>query len=188
MINSSQAGRSILLIALVGAVVAGCVMQAPDRRDSASMGRSTAPSPPLSESLPAPGARVPARLLAYAPGAPGAPAVPGAAAACLGQIEAFAELHSGNRVLLGPAAFATSDKLVLTRMARRGSDGRPLDGRAAPPRPLVLSLVAGPRGCAVQVAAGSAAQDASEGTKVVDVAPSSAELPACHCVPLAPVK
>lgn len=94
------------------------------------------------------------------------------------QIESFAELHSGNRVMLGPAAFAGSDQLVLTRAPRRGPDGAPLDGRAALPRPLVLNLLAGPQGCLVRVAEGAPAGSAgSEPARAVPV-------PACTCVPL----
>jgi hypothetical protein len=101
--------------------------------------------------------------------AAGPSAASGASSRCLEEIESFAERHSGNRVMLGPAAFAGSDQLVLTRMPRRGPDGRLLDGRAAPPQPLVLKLRAGPRGCFVQVA-----EDAA----------SSVALPACTCLPL----
>jgi hypothetical protein len=106
------------------------------------------------------------------------------------QIESFAEFHSGNRVMLGPAAFADSDQLVLTRMPRRGPDGAPLDGRAALPQPLVLKLQAGPQGCRVHVAGGAATASpggaggtGGEPTGAAQAA-QAAPLPACTCIPL----
>lgn len=101
----------------------------------------------------------------------------GASAQCLEQIEAFAERHSGNRVMLGQAAFASGDELVLARMPQRGADGRLLDGRAAIPEALVLRLRATGQGCVVRVAEGGATGATS--------APREASLPACSCLPLA---
>jgi hypothetical protein len=99
---------------------------------------------------------------------------------CLAQIETFAELHSGSRVILGPAAFADSDQLVLTRLPRRGPDGTLLDGRAAPPRPLVLRLSMDQQGCLVRLAEEAAAPAASAAQ---DEVPRSARLPDCTCRP-----
>jgi len=101
----------------------------------------------------------------------------GASPRCLAAIEEFAERHSGNRVMLGQAAFASSDELVLNRTPHRGPDGRPLDGRAPPPTPLVLRLATGPAGCMVRVVEG-AAPGAAGG------APPEIVLPDCRCRPL----
>lgn len=106
--------------------------------------------------------------------------MPGDGSVCLAQIEAFAELHSGSRVMLGPAAFADSDQLVLTRLLRRGPDGTLLDGRAAPPRPLVLKLSMDQQGCLVRLAEEAAAPAASAAQ---DKVPHSARLPGCTCLP-----
>ncbi len=145
------------LVLLLGA--AGCSVQAPAGRGPGG---------------PAAGTRSPAMLAA------GSRGVPGGSAVCLAQIEAFAELHSGSRVMLGPAAFADSDQLVLTRMPRRGPDGTLLDGRAAPPRPLVLKLSTDQQGCLVRLDEEAAAPAASAAQ---DKAPRSARLPDCTCLP-----
>ena len=121
---------------------------------------SSVPAPTLPTSpVPASPAMVPARLQTGAGGT-------GAAPQCLAQIEDFAALHSGNRVILGPAAFADGDELVLVRLPRRGPDGLPMDGRAAPPQPVVLKLLSGPQGCFVRLA---------------DAPSPGAALPACAC-------
>lgn len=96
---------------------------------------------------------------------------------CLAQIESFAESHSGTRVMLGPAAFADGDQLVLTRTAVRGPDGTLRDGRAAPPRPLVLRLFTGPEGCLVRL--GEAGAPVPGG---VAGGQDAVSLPACTCV------
>jgi len=88
---------------------------------------------------------------------------------CLAQIESVAELHSGNRVMLGQAAFADSDQLVLTRMPGRGQDGKLLDGRAAAEQPVVLNLLRDAQGCTIRV---GGAPDA--------------RLPACTCTAMRP--
>ena len=80
--------------------------------------------------------------------------------------------------MLGQAAFATSDELVLTRMPHRGPDGTRLDGRAPAPAPLVLRLFATPSGCVVRVTAG-AAQDAGGAAPPIEI-----RLPECGCRPL----
>ncbi|MEO6270859.1 MAG: hypothetical protein ABIP08_11200, partial [Lautropia sp.] len=77
-------------------------------------------------------------------------------------------------------AFADSDQLVLTRLPRRGPDGTLLDGRAAPPRPLVLKLSMDQQGCFVRLAGEAAAPAASTGQ---DTVPRSARLPGCTCLP-----
>jgi hypothetical protein len=149
----------------------------------------------------APAAPVPARLVAASPGG-------GASSQCLAEIEAFAERHTGSRVMLGEAAFADSDQLVLTRMPRRGSDGRPLDGRSAMPHPVVLKLLRGAGGCSVRVADSPAApgaepvgvesagaESASSRTAGADTAGAASapkdpveaaavSLPGCRCVPI----
>ncbi|MBA3479138.1 MAG: hypothetical protein H0T52_12200 [Lautropia sp.] len=153
-------------------LLAACVMREPVATSTSpgpSDPRAPAPavSPPADLSSPgsatlspvSPGI-VPARLQAAAGGGKGA------TPQCLAQIEAFAELHSGNRVILGHAAFADSDELVLARMPRRGADGLLLDGRAAVPQPVVLKLLAGPDGCFVRLA---------------DATFAGAQLPACAC-------
>jgi hypothetical protein len=110
----------------------------------------------------------------------------GASTQCLAQIEAFAERHSGNRVMLGQAAFADSDRLVLTRSPQRSRDGTPLDGRAVLPAPLVLGLRLGSEGCTIHVVASGrpvegVATPAAPGT---DAAADSAPLPNCTCAAL----
>lgn len=211
----------LLTLALLVAAVSGCMTRAPDPSDRSAgslpppMRAPRAPTPAPAVAWPA--APIPARLVAASPGAAGAtdgvggtPASDGSAASdgsggsggsgassqCLEQIETFAESHSGNRVMLGQAAFAGSDQLVLTRMPRRGVDGRPLDGRAAAPQPIVLNLLAGPAGCLVRMAQESAAA-APDGTGAAGVGagagaggtsgepPASTPLPACTCLPLA---
>lgn len=163
------AGALLLPLALAAAGT-GCTTPSP----AGEQGRTRAPVPPPSPApASAPPAPVPARLVAGPPGASGP------SSQCLAQIEAFAEQHSGNRVMLGRAAFADSDQLVLTRQPRRGSDGRPLDGRAAMPQPVVLNLRVGPQGCSVTVAeAAPGDPQAAAGER------ASAPLPACSCVAL----
>ena len=108
--------------------------------------------------------------------------------ACLESIEAVAEQASGNRVMLGPAAFASSDELVLIRGIVRGPDGAPLDGRMPPPDPVVLKLSMNTSGCAVrQVPAegglpggARAVGNTRVPVSVVDPVP----LPACQCLRL----
>lgn len=154
---------------------------------------STATAPPVPATpVPAvPADPVPARLGAQSAGAKSAGAQSrgktGAADRCLAQIEEFAELHTGNRVILGPAAFADSDQLVLTRMPARGRDGLTLDGRAAPPQPVVLNLLAGPRGCVVRLAEAArpeGSQSPPASTPSGSQPARSAPLPDCECVAL----
>lgn len=88
--------------------------------------------------------------------------------------------------MLGRAAFAERDQLVLAREPRRGSDGTLLDGRAGMPQPVVINLLAGPDGCSVRLAgsttgvAGGAGNAATSGAGPA----RSAALPACTCEPL----
>jgi hypothetical protein len=170
-------GWALLAAALVP-LLSGCMSRAP-----------AGPAPgsrPSAASLPAPSAQaprlMPARLNAAAADGKGA------STQCLAEIEAFAEVHTGNRVILGQAAFADSDQLVLTRMPLRGADGRLLDGKAAAPQPVVLKLAGGPQGCLLQLA-GPAVQAVPPAAAVPagardPAAPASAPLPACSCSPL----
>jgi hypothetical protein len=96
---------------------------------------------------------------------------------CLAQIEAFAELRTGNRVMLGQAAFADSDQLLLTRAPGRGSDGRRLDGRAAAAQPVVFNLLRGAQGCTIRLREAGTPPPPS-------ALPQSASLPACTCTVL----
>jgi len=179
-----RAARVVPALALAAAL-AGCIVPPTGPEPAPALPSSDAPAAPP----PPGGAEVarPARLVppagrpARAPeGASGAATFPvagsGASAQCLAAIEAFAERHSGNRVMLGQAAFAGSDQLVLTRAPHRGPDGRPLDGRAPAPAPLVLRLLATTSGCAVRVAEG--------GAKGAGAPPIEAALPDCACRPL----
>jgi hypothetical protein len=129
---------------------------------------SSAPrtSPPLTPTPSTAAAAMPARL------GPGAPGGNGASSQCLAQIETFAERHSGNRVMLGQAAFAEGDQLVLSRVPRRAADRTLLDGRMSAEQPVILNLRGGPQGCSVHLAAAAGPL------------PASAPLPACTCVPL----
>ena len=178
-----------LLVVLLGAG-AGCTT----RSGAPGAGGATPPSAPV------PATQVPGATPAGVPASPvplpvavparlaaASPAADAVSSQCLAEIEAFAEQHTGNRVMLGQAAFADSDRLVLTRMPQRGSDGRPLDGRAGLPQPVVLNLLAGAEGCSVRLADG--AGDASTGTSSTGASSTGASLPAplpaCHCVPLA---
>ena len=182
---------SVVLAGLVA--ISGCTTRAPTPPEG---GASTSP-PPLRvprASSPAPvlpSVPVAARLVAASAAgespASGGSASSGASSQCLAQIEAFAESHSGNRVMLGQAAFADSNQLVLTRMPRRSADGTPLDGRAAVPQPLVIELLAGPEGCLARVAESGGSTDGGVGAGPgAGSAPSSsAHLPACSCLPLA---
>ncbi len=94
---------------------------------------------------------------------------PGMGAACFAQIEAVVERETGNRVLIGPAAFSTSDQLVLVREPRRGPDGRVLDGRGSIPQPAVFSLSWQANRCLLSTAGRERA--------------APVELPACRCRP-----
>lgn len=146
------------LIGAAATLLAACAAPAGGPGPAPGRPPAVVPAPePVSAARPA--TPVPARLVAGSP------------ARCLAEIEAFAEQHSGNRVMLGDAAFAGSDQLVLTRAPRRAPDGTLLDGRASPPRPLVLSLLVGPDGCLIRVTEGGTG-GAAEGA-----------LPACRCTP-----
>ncbi len=94
-------------------------------------------------------------------------------AACLAEIENMAERYSGQRVMLGDAAFVDSSELVLDRVFARDAQGKLLDGRRQGlPEPFVMQLRFGPRGCMVVVPAQAAA---------IRPVPASALLPACRC-------
>lgn len=109
------------------------------------------------------GGPVPARL---------APAMASDAGnACRVEIERFAEQHTGNRVLIGPAAFAGSDELVLVKGPVRGQDGRVLDGRAARPDAVLFKLELAAGQCRIRVPAAGVAPGASSVAG------------ACRCVP-----
>jgi hypothetical protein len=106
--------------------------------------------------------------------------------ACLQAIEEVAGRATGNRVLIGPAAFSGSDELVLARALRRGADGVPLDGRLPPERPVVFKLsVGGGDQCLIrQVESAAAVPPGAGGAAAVRPAPQSAEpvvLPSCRC-------
>lgn len=177
---------AVLLALLI--VVSGCVS-----RGSPSPSASV---PPPASVQPASPPTAPASAAATRPARLGSDAAArgGASSQCLAQIETFAEQHTGNRVMLGQAAFADDDSLVLTRVPRRAADRTLLDGRAATEDPVVLSLLAGPQGCSVELAATPPARDASGTTAAAAAvttagsAPASspgASLPACTCTPLA---
>jgi hypothetical protein len=197
--RSGRRGLSGLLLLALLVVAPGCVNRWAARSPTPAAGQPLPPSPrtppaPVAGSRPAPpptAATMPARL------GPGASGGNGASSQCLAQIETFAEAQTGNRVILGQAAFADGDQLVLTRLPRRGSDRTPMDGRAAAESPVVLNLVTGSQGCSVNLAAAPPADPAqvvarrsSEGTgqagppvQSPDASPA-APLPACTCVPL----
>jgi hypothetical protein len=166
----------LLLVMAAAAAVGGCVIRAPDGRSAPSAPAPASSSEP-DPSLPAP---VPAAPAAAAVAVPARLGGTGAPERCLAQIEAFAELHSGNRVMLGKAAFADSSQLVLTRMPRQDKDGRRLDGREAAPQPVVLDLLSGPEGCSVRLAASAGSTAQAPGADLSRSAP----LPACSCLPL----
>jgi hypothetical protein len=177
-VDRLSSAAAMFALTLVVAMTAGCALRGSPDASGGAAGSSTPdagdarkvkPDAPPVTAAPSPAAPMPARLAQAKTG------VAGAAKQCLVEIESFAERHTANRVMLGEAAFASSDRLVLTRAAHRASDGRPLDGRAAMPQPVVLNLLAGPDGCSVRLA------DAADGAAA---AGSSAPLPACTCVPL----
>ena len=90
----------------------------------------------------------------------------------------MAERFSGQRVLLGNAAFVDSSELVLDQTFAKGKDGQILDGKRLTPQPFLMQLRFGPRGCMVVVPAQSSA------TRPV---PASQLLRECRCLP-PPVK
>lgn len=157
--------RSIGLVSLVGLVVIagliGCTGASngpPGAKPSSSASTSPASSPPARSGSPTPSTArgVPAWL------------EPGVGEACYEQIAAVVEKETANRVLIGPAAFSTSDELVLVREPKRGPDGKPLDGRASMPRPAVFHLSWSANQCLIA--------SAKQGAEHV-------ALPACRCVP-----
>ena len=141
-------------------------------------------------STPASGADAGARgQTAISPAQPGLPARLAAnpPQACLEAIEAFAEQASGNRVLLGPAAFASSDELVLTRQPVRDARGQQLDGRMPPPTPLVLRLSQGDAGCVLRQVPAEGGLPGAPAGAVERAAAAVADpvvLPACRCLRL----
>lgn len=179
------------LVAILAVAAAGC---APSARAPGSPG--TAPLP--AGGTAAPGTDGPAGAGrsggAGESGGSGAPAGAGArmpatlaagsSPACLESIEAVAERASGNRVLLGPAAFASSDELVLTRAIVRGPDGHVLDGRMPAPAPIVLKLSQLHGQCLVtQAPAGTSSLSPSTPaeSKAPLVVTEPVALPACRC-------
>lgn len=94
-------------------------------------------------------------------------------ATCLAAIETVAERFSGRRVMLGDAAFVDSSDLVLDQVFQRDDKGQLLDGKRGQPRPFVLQLRFGPRGCMAVVPAQSSA--------VLPV-PGSQLLRECRCL------
>ena len=203
-----SAGRLLGILAGLGAVVlAGCapssarvpVAQGPAQSPSAgaqppSTGANVpqygAQVPPVGAPAPAGGSADGGTSRAGRSDAPGAGTAATLAAdpspACLESIEAVAERASGNRVLLGPAAFASSDELVLARAIVRGPDGRVLDGRMPLPAPVVLKLSLIQGQCQViQVPARASSLPAS--TPAEPAAPlvvtESVALPECRCQP-----
>lgn len=109
--------------------------------------------------------------------------------ACLAALETVAEQASGNRVMLGPAAFSSGDELVLTRAIVRGPDGRPLDGRMPMPAPVVLKLSIAQGQCRIrQVPAdtGSPAPAVPAEPPVAVRVGEAVALPACRCRAVAP--
>jgi hypothetical protein len=183
--------QAAALAAFLAATIVGCTSPAtaPPATPAPTAPQPPSQAPPTTAPPAAADIARPARLVPLAGQAPGqssstgtAPAFSvggsGASTQCLADVEAFAERHSGNRVMLGQAAFATSDELVLTRMPHRGPDGGRLDGRAPAPAPLVLRLLATPAGCVVRVTDG-AAQDAGRAAP-----PREMRLPDCGCRPV----
>jgi hypothetical protein len=169
----------VLLVLLLAAGVAGCSLRAPEATGSSAGGtplpdRDDRPPP----TVVAPVAPMPARLITDSA------AGGGRSSQCLAEIEAFAERHTGNRIILGPAAFADSDRLVLARMPRRGSDGLPLDGRAAMPQPVVLNLLRDATGCSVRVAPPSSDAANAANAAAAGAGADGAPLPGCRCVSL----
>lgn len=199
---ASTGGTPLLLVALVSAgLLAACAGGGPgvprdpadragsagaranvpdaDRGAAAGTTGTTGPAAATGRGRPAgqsvqPGG--PARLAANAP------------PACLESIEAVAEQASGSRVMLGSAAFASTDELVLTRGIVRGPDGAPLDGRMPPPDPVVLKLSVNASGCAVrqvQAEGGLPGGDRAAGNTRVPVSVvDPVALPACQCLRL----
>ncbi len=109
--------------------------------------------------------------------------------ACLAEIEAVAEKASGNRVLLGPAAFSSSDELVLTRAIVLGPDRRPLDGRMPVPSAVILKLDLARGQCRIrQVPAhpGSLPPSLPSDPPAPLIVTDAVTLPACRCRPAAP--
>ena len=150
-------------------------------RGSAKLQRSSATVPLLAAMVV--GCAVPASQPAAPVAARLAPDPP---PACLQAIEEVAGRATGNRVLIGPAAFSASDELVLARALRRGADGVPLDGRLPPERPVVFRLaVGGGDQCLIrQVESAAPVPPGAGGTAVTRPAPQSAEpvvLPGCRC-------
>jgi len=196
-VGSSERVGAVVAALVFVAAVAGCTTRTPpdvsgaggiDGSGSSSASAPASRQPGDRSGTPTPGAAeppaaVPAKLAAASAGAAGP------SDQCLAEIEAFAELHSGNRVMLGKAAFADSDRLVLTRMPRRGNDGRALDGRAATPQPVVLNLVAAPDGCSVRLGDGdvdpSTPAAGTMDSRGATGNASRASLPSCKCAPLA---
>ena len=192
--------RNLLVLFALAGIVAGCMTRTPPAASDApgASGGVAAPSsapqpssgpdaarPSADEAVARAAPPVPARLVGggaqSADGTSGGPS-----SQCLAQIEAFAELHSGNRVMLGRAAFAERDQLVLAREPRRGSDGTLLDGRAGMPQPVVINLLAGPDGCSVRLAGSTTGVAGGAGNAAMSGAgpARSAALPACTCEPL----
>ncbi|MGE0315123.1 MAG: hypothetical protein AB7P21_26200 [Lautropia sp.] len=140
--GAAHAGFAFALLG-VSIVLGGCGTAGP-------ASRAVTPAP-------AAGAAMPARLES------------GMGAACFAQIEAVVERETGNRVMIGPAAFSTSDELVLVRTPRQGADGRVLDGRSSIPKPAVFHLSWQANRCLLSTAGRESAPPV--------------ELPACRCEP-----
>ena len=155
--------------------------------DAASGAGSPGVSTDGGAARPTPDARTDPGTIAASPAVRQWPAILAAnpSRACLEAIEGVAERASGSRVLLGPAAFASSDELVLERTLVRGPDGRPLDGRMRAPGPVVLRLSGGPDGCAVRQVPAVAAPVASGALAEAPAAVVVTEpvvLPQCRCL------
>jgi hypothetical protein len=84
-------------------------------------------------------------------------------------MQEFAAAVTGQRVTLGPAAFAIGDELVLEREMPRDAQGRPLDGRKRAATPQVFRLIQRGAVCVISHPASG----------------RSAELSACSCAPVA---
>lgn len=68
--------------------------------------------------------------------------------ACRTEVTGFVATELKGHVVLVPETFTDSDRLLISRVMRRGPDGRPLDGRSLEV-PEEFRLTRGGTGCAV---------------------------------------
>jgi hypothetical protein len=164
-------------------VASGCA--SPLRPGPAAGGRSPAATTTPSPDAPA---TTVARTAARTTAPPAAARLsPEPSPTCLEAIEEVAGRATGSRVLLGPAAFATSDELVLAPHFPRGADGRPLDGRTRAPPPVVFKLGMAGDECQIRQVDAAGSLPAEAGGSLSPAAPLSAAakqaiaLPDCRC-------